>query len=192
MLEEHRSLLVSAIRDGRAVLAAVSVVSVPGMITENILPEGCSAVFPKRGEGEMYLEDGTLNSDRFYMLPLGSMFSDFEKFTTLQNVQIMLVGAAIMRVGDVYARLKRPIKSVEWNFLTHIRNAVAHGNVFNIVTPLKESAEFQGYRIDMSLNGKVLFGDVINPGWLLVGDALLLLDNLEESLQHRGRNLAGS
>lgn len=186
MLEEHRSLLVSAIRDGRAALAAVSVMSVPGMITENILPEGCSAVFPKRGEGEMYFEDETLNPDRFYILPLGLMFSDFEKFTTLQNVQKMLIGAAIMGVGDVYARLKRPIKSAEWNFLTHIRNAVAHGNVFNIVTPLKESAEFQGYRIDMSLNGKLLFGDVINPGWLLVGDALLLLDNLEESLQNRG------
>lgn len=93
------------------------------------------------------------------------------------------IRAALLNVGDAFAKVDYLDKSPELEFLRHIRNAVAHGNSFNFLHPLKRTASFKTYTITDSLQGSKLFRDHEGDGYLHEGDALALLDFLESKVR---------
>ncbi|WP_143497335.1 hypothetical protein [Pseudomonas sp. Irchel s3h17] len=92
------------------------------------------------------------------------------------------IKAAILHVGDAFSKVKYLNRAPELEFLRHIRNAIAHGNRFNITSELKLPATFASYIITNSLNGEKLFSDIDGEGYWYDGDALALLDFLESRL----------
>ena len=69
-----------------------------------------------------------------------------------------------------------------WEFLRHCRNAAAHGGRFFIDEKKGEPrrpAEWRGFRIELSLQGKPLIETPATPGFLGRGDPIVLLHDLE-------------
>lgn len=60
-------------------------------------------------------------------------------------------------------------------FFRHIRNGCAHGNHFNIKTPITEPAVWRTKKIEDSLHGATVIPDFLGDG-----DALLLVKDIDE------------
>jgi len=69
-----------------------------------------------------------------------------------------------------------------WEFLRHCRNAAAHGGNFNLINgePRRE-AEWRGLRIEVNLHSTSLFKHESSNGFLLPGDPIALLWDIEQA-----------
>ena len=96
----------------------------------------------------------------------------------LDYVGVFLM-ATVTLIADRLSRNSYFNKTPELEFLRLIRNAVAHGNHFNLKPDEpKRPARFQGFEISQSLNGTELFWQFMGPG-----DVLDLLDEVQFQLR---------
>lgn len=93
-----------------------------------------------------------------------------------------VVGCALMAVGDALDKTGAYPVSREFQFLKQCRHAVAHGNKIHMKSAEKKAA-YLSYEITPALNGQRLLRDADGDGLLQLGDALALLDHLEERLR---------
>ena len=107
--------------------------------------------------------------------------------TTWDYVGVFLM-ATVTLIADRLSRNSYFNKTPELEFLRHVRNAVAHGNRFNIRSDEpKRPARFRGFEISQSLNGTELFWQFIGPG-----DVLDLLDEVHLQLRALSADSASS
>lgn len=185
MSPTEQQLLLRAIQEARAPIAAFTIglaaFSHP-FVKQMLLPgDGHKACFTTS-------ECPTLRPDQNnritapgrYELPLTPSL-EYISSNPRSNLTFINMGirSAILHVGDAFSSIGYFDRSPEIEFLRHTRNAVAHGNRFNITGPLKLPASFRSYSISISLNGSKLFSDQEGNGYLHEGDALALLDYLE-------------
>ena len=87
--------------------------------------------------------------------------------------------ATISLVADRFSQNHYFTKSPEFEFLRHVRNAIAHGNRFHLRRDEpRRPAYFRGFEVSKALQGRELFWEFMGPG-----DALDLLDEVERQLR---------
>ncbi|MBF8178748.1 hypothetical protein [Herminiimonas contaminans] len=79
------------------------------------------------------------------------------------------------------------MRTPEIQFLDHVMDAILNANTFKIPQGYIPMATFDGLVIDSSLNGKPLFGDGEQEGFMEFGDAVALLQWLAHYL-HKERH----
>lgn len=82
----------------------------------------------------------------------------------------------ILQVAEPVNKYLRSDKRPEFEFLRHVRNAVAHDNHF-FIRKLPFPAHFDGYKITSELDGTPLW-EFLQPG-----DLLALIDQIEATLR---------
>jgi hypothetical protein len=76
---------------------------------------------------------------------------------------------------------ERHTNNEDWEFLRHCRNAAAHDGRFTFRRDEpRRPAKWRGLEIVRGLEGRTLFHDGTNPGFLGPGDTLHLLSDLED------------
>ena len=181
--------LLQSIKDARAPVAAFSL-GVVGfahpLVRRLLIPgDGHKVVFTTAACPviQMGPDDKIIESD-YYELPLDTSLNYIAENPRATFVFLGLaIKGALLHVGDAFSAAGYLDRSPEFEFLRHVRNAVAHGNKFNITSPLKRRASFRTYSISETLDGRRLLRDKEGEGYLHDGDALALLDYLETSIE---------
>jgi hypothetical protein len=83
------------------------------------------------------------------------------------------------------------MRTPEIRFLDHVCGAILNGNRFRIDPGYMPIATFDGLAIDSKLNGVLLFGDGVSPGFMEFGDAIALLQWLSRYLRGERSFVAG-
>jgi len=185
MTPTQKQSLLQSIHDARAPIAAFSIgvigFALPS-IRQLLLPgEGNKVIFPTEQCPVIKTDQNNkVNASGHYELQLDPsleyVLSDSRNSFAFINLSVK---AALLHVGDAFSGVEYFDRSPELEFLRHTRNAVAHGNRFNITSPLKRPAFFRSYSISETLHGRQLLKDREGDGYLYAGDALALLDFLE-------------
>jgi hypothetical protein len=177
--------LIDAINTARSPIGAF-MLGIAGYADPNsqLAKRAHNIVIPTKASPSLHTDRiGRINSPLAYHLPLKPSMEHIKKNPN-KNIEFLTlpIKAAILHVGDAFSRFGYLNKAPELEFLRHIRNAIAHGNRFNIKTELKKAAQFDSYTITKSLNGTKLLADGTEDGFLYAGDALALFDYLEARL----------
>jgi hypothetical protein len=91
---------------------------------------------------------------------------------------------AILAVADFFeAHDIATLRASEVQFLMGLRDAIANGNTFRIESGYLLSASLDNLAIDATLDGKLVFGDGVNEGFIDIGDVVYLLQVLMFLLQ---------
>ena len=189
MTPDQQQSLLRAIKDARAPVAAFSL-GVAGFahptVRRLLVPgDGHTIVFTTAACPVIYTgPDNKINTVGHYELPLDpSLNYVTENPHSTFAFLGLAIRSALLHVGDEFSAVGYLDRSPELEFLRHVRNAVAHGNRFNITRPLKLPASFRTYSISEALHGRRLLRDREDEGYLHAGDALALLDQLQASIE---------
>jgi len=88
----------------------------------------------------------------------------------------ILVGNSLVTVASLLERHDMlDMRTPEFQFLGHVRDAVLNGNMFRVPVGYMPTATFDGLVINAKLNGMPLFAEGTMPGFMELGDALALL-----------------
>jgi len=189
MSPDQRQCLLQAIKDARAPVAAFSlgVVGFAHPVVRRLLipGDGHKVVFTTAACPAIHTgSDNKIISSEYYDLPLDPSLSYVAENPRATFAFLgLVIKSALLHVGDAFSAAGYLDRSPELEFLRHVRNAVAHGNKFNIASPLKRPASFRSYSISEALQGCRLLRDREGDGYLHDGDALALLDYLESSIE---------
>lgn len=108
------------------------------------------------------------------------VFSDTNCDERLKYFKRMTAGSLLIlahEITEIYHN-KDPL----WEFVRHCRNAAAHKGYFNLLHgEPKRIAKWRTLEITKSLNGKSLFADSSDSGFLELGDVLFLLWDIEQA-----------
>lgn len=120
--------------------------------------------------------DGSMYEIKNYG-PLVEQLRSNNKFNL--EYQGILIQSTFMNIGNELAKHDYFDKTPELEFFRHIRNALGHGNKFNLrgKEPIRP-ASFRGRTITRDLNGQPVFFKFMCPG-----DAFDLIDHLENHLR---------
>lgn len=101
-----------------------------------------------------------------------------EEYSARLNLALMNAWPSflVLQTADQIQKFLPGQTDPDFQFLRHVRNAIAHDGVFDIRN-LKRPARFDGYEIVEDLHGTPLFD------FLLPGDLLALLDHIEARLR---------
>ncbi|ABR90919.1 Hypothetical protein mma_1789 [Janthinobacterium sp. Marseille] len=114
--------------------------------------------------------------------------SPLQKMTYLRVV----ISNALLSVGMFLKEHKlASMRTPEIQFLDHILDAILNANTFKVEQGYMPMATFEGLVIDSSLNGKLLFGDGKNEGFMEFGDAVALLQWLAHYLHKEKHFVSG-
>ncbi|EID79760.1 MULTISPECIES: hypothetical protein [Rhodococcus] len=117
-----------------------------------------------------------------YILPIKESLDAVQTDRTMQmNLVRSWAELSVLKVGQEMKNAKyfndhRPI----FEYLRHVRNAVAHGNAFHFQgsNPVKHPASFRSHHIDTRMEGTICVS-----GELKVGEVFLLLDDIASDLR---------
>ena len=121
----------------------------------------------------------------FNVTPSRSAHSQTECLRVAVSNALLAVGM-FMKEHEMLA-----MRTPEFQFLGHIVTAIHNANRFRIEPGYMPTASFDGLVIDSSLDGKPLFGDAQDQGFIELGDALALLQWLERYLRGEKNYVSG-
>ncbi|YCK81231.1 hypothetical protein M1D89_19500 [Arthrobacter sp. D3-18] len=128
---------------------------------------------PSRG----HLHTGR-KSKGIHKISLNEYFEDGwgEGVTNLTILRVM-PSLMVLEVWDMIKQLSKPLPPTpHFEFLFHVRNAIAHNSKIHIIRKMRGPAHFDGIEIKPEHHGTPL-SDLVAPG-----DLLALLDALEAEL----------
>jgi hypothetical protein len=103
------------------------------------------------------------------------------------NYLRVIVSNALLAVGMFFREHEMAdMRTPEIQFFDHVCDAILNGNKFDIEPGYIPISTFAGLVINSELNGKLLFGDGVTPGFMEFGDGIALLRWLSRYL--RGEN----
>jgi hypothetical protein len=106
------------------------------------------------------------------------LFNDHQK--PLEEFIRMSSGGLLILAWEITTDLHS--KDPLWEFLRHCRNAAAHKGRFNFLgNEPKRPASWNNLEITRDLQGKPLFPDLDQEGYLETGDAIYLLSDIESN-----------
>lgn len=104
----------------------------------------------------------------------------------------LLISNALLAVGAfMRAHEMLTMRTPEIQFLSHVVDALLSGGKFWLAPGYMPIAVFDGLSIDAGLNGKSLFAEGDEPGFMELGDAVALLQWLSRYLHGERRYVSG-
>jgi hypothetical protein len=106
-------------------------------------------------------------------------------FRTTPGRQLKALGASggSLLIAAYEATKEDSDKGEIWEFLRHCRNAAAHGGCFRFAkSEPSRPARWKGLSIELSLQGTPLFDNLDGKGLIQLGDAVMLLWDIETSM----------